>query len=104
MRRPVRHEDAVFGLALAAAFVPALVTLPILWFGAYELKTKVTLTLFVVIGGLGFALAARSRVQRPLQTLANLIAALREKDYSVRGQHPRADDALGLVMAELSEL
>jgi nitrogen fixation/metabolism regulation signal transduction histidine kinase len=103
-RRGPRHEDAVLALALAAAVIPSVVALPILWTGAFELKTKLTLTLFIVLGSIGFAAAARSRVQRPLQTLANLIAALREKDYSVRGRYPRKDDALGLAMSELGDL
>jgi len=99
-----RHEDAVLGLALAAAAVPACVAFCLIWFGDHTLKTQVTLTLFVVLGGGGLALAARARVIVPLQTLANLIAALRERDYSVRGRHPRRDDALGLAMSELGEL
>jgi two-component system nitrogen regulation sensor histidine kinase NtrY len=103
-RRPPRHEDAVLALALLAASVPAMIALPIVWAGSFELKTQITLTLFIVLGSTGFAVAARSRVQRPLQTLANLIAALREKDYSVRGRYVRKDDALGLAMSELGEL
>jgi two-component system nitrogen regulation sensor histidine kinase NtrY len=94
----------VFVFALLALAVPSLIALPILWSGEYDLKTSVTATLAIVVLGGGFALAARGRVQRPLQTLANIIAALREKDYSVRGRHPRKDDALGLAMAELAEL
>ena len=103
-RPPLRHEDAVLALALAAAGIPMLVALPLIWFGGLDLKSCITLTMLVVGGGVGLAFAARSRVQRPLQTLANLIAALRERDYSVRGRHPRRDDALGLAMGELSEL
>lgn len=94
----------MFGFALAAAAVPSAVALPLIWFGGYDLKTAVTLTLFVLGGGLAFAFAARNRVERPLQTLANLIGALRERDYSVRGRHPRKDDALGLAMSELAGL
>ncbi len=100
----LRHEDAVFGLALVALAVPSAIALPILWAGDYDLKTCVTATLAIVVLGGGFALAARARVQRPLQTLANVIAALREKDYSVRARPGRKDDALGLAMAELSAL
>lgn len=91
-------------LALLAMAVPSLIALPLLWAGPYDLKTAVTGTLAIVVLGGGFALAARSRVERPLQTLANIVAALREKDYSVRGRHPRKDDALGLAMGELAEL
>ena len=103
-RRPLRHEDSVLFLALAAAAIPAVIALPLIWFHAYELKTKVTLTLAIAVGSGALALAARARVLRPLQTLANLIASLREKDYAVRGRHPRKDDTLGLVMIELSQL
>ena len=102
--RPIRHEDAVFIFALLAMLVPSFIALPILWLGDFDLKSRVTGTLVILVFGVGFALAARSRVQRPLQTIANIIAALREKDYSVRGRHPRRDDALGLAMAELAEL
>jgi two-component system, NtrC family, nitrogen regulation sensor histidine kinase NtrY len=93
-----------FQLALIAVAVPSLVALPIVWFGGFDPKTKVTLTLFIVLGGGGFALAVRERVVRPLQTLANLIAALRERDYSVRGRPPSRDHALGLAMGELAAL
>jgi nitrogen fixation/metabolism regulation signal transduction histidine kinase len=99
-----RHENAVLALALVAAAVPACVALGLVWVGQHDLKTQITLTLVVVLGGAGFAFAARSRVIVPLQTLANLIAALRERDYSVRGRQPKRDHALGLAMAELGEL
>jgi two-component system nitrogen regulation sensor histidine kinase NtrY len=104
MRKPLRHEDAVLFLALAAAAIPSVIALPLIWFHDYDLKTRVTLTLAIVIGSGGLALAARARVLRPLQTLANLISSLREKDYAVRGRHARKDDTLGLVMTELSQL
>jgi two-component system, NtrC family, nitrogen regulation sensor histidine kinase NtrY len=104
MRRPWRHEDAVLALAVAAVLIPTVVAMPLLWLGPYELKTKITLTLFVVLGAGGFALAVRARVMRPLQTLANLTASLRERDYAVRGRHGRTDDALGLAMSELGVL
>jgi nitrogen fixation/metabolism regulation signal transduction histidine kinase len=51
--------------------------------------------------------AARSiqvRVQRPLQTLSNLLAAIREGDYSFRAREPRDPDALGAVYRELNIL
>jgi nitrogen fixation/metabolism regulation signal transduction histidine kinase len=103
-RPPLRHENAVFGFSLAAAAVPAAIALPLVWTSGFDLKTQVTLTLAIVVGGGGLALAARSRVVRPLETLANLILSLRERDYSVRGRHRRKDDALGLALAELSAL
>ena len=50
------------------------------------------------------AIALRERVVFPLQTLANLLGALREGDYSVRGRSYRDDDALGEVMREINTL
>ena len=40
----------------------------------------------------------------PLQTLSNLLAALREEDYSLRARGARPDDALGEVMVEVNAL
>ena len=46
----------------------------------------------------------RVRVQRPLQTLSNLLAAIREGDYSFRARNPSEADALGAVYHELNTL
>ena len=67
-------------------------------------KVQWTLTVLIVGAWLGFALAVRERVVFPLQTLSNLLGALREGDYSVRGRSPRPDDALGEVMREVNTL
>src|ERR1700733_765114 len=111
-RRAMRHEDAVLMLVLLAVAIPAVIALPLVWLGGFDAKSEVTLTLAIVVGsgGLGvgaggrggLALAARARVMRPLQTLANLTASLRERDYAIRGRHARLDDSLGLAMAELA--
>ena len=42
----------------------------------------------------------RERVVRPLQTLSNMLAALREGDYSIRARGADRDDALGLAFLE----
>ncbi len=46
----------------------------------------------------------REQVVRPLQTLSNMLAAIREQDYSLRARRSRPDDALGLAMLELNTL
>ncbi len=45
----------------------------------------------------------RDRVVYPLQTISNLLAALREDDFSIRAR-VEADDALGNVMMEVNAL
>lgn len=104
MRRAWRHEDAVVALVIAAVLIPTAIALPVLWRGGFELKTKFTLTLVIVVGSGLLVAAVRTRVMRPLQTLSNLTASLRERDYAVRGRHARKDDALGLAMSELGAL
>ncbi|HTJ40927.1 MAG TPA: ATP-binding protein [Kofleriaceae bacterium] len=101
----LRHEDAVFVLALAAAAVPSVIALSILWTGDFDAKTRWTFTLFILGGAVGCAAAVRARVARPLQSLANLIAAVREGDYSVRGHRlGRSDDALDEAISEVNAL
>lgn len=100
----MRHEAHVAWLAVAAAAVPSAIALPLLWLGDFELKTQVTLTLLIGVSTALLAATIRERVVRPLQTLGNLTAALREGDYSVRGRRAGGDDALGLALAELSAL
>jgi nitrogen fixation/metabolism regulation signal transduction histidine kinase len=103
-RRALRHEDAVLALVLLAIAIPAAIALPLVWLGELDLKSRLTLTLAIAVGSGGLALAVRARVMRPLQTLANLTASLRERDYAVRGRHARRDDSLGLAIAELAQL
>jgi nitrogen fixation/metabolism regulation signal transduction histidine kinase len=50
------------------------------------------------------AAAVRVRVERPLQTLANMLAALREGDFTMRGRAARPDDAMGLALTEANLL
>jgi nitrogen fixation/metabolism regulation signal transduction histidine kinase len=100
----ISHEGRVVLLALLAGLPGSACALIILWTGDYAARTQWTLTLLIVAAWLGFAMAVRERVVFPLQTLSNLLAALREGDFSVRGRSPRPDDALGEVMHEVNTL
>jgi len=53
---------------------------------------------------LGFAFSVRHRVVFSLQTLSNLLAAMREEDFSVRARGAGRDDAMGEVMIEVNSL
>lgn len=82
----------------------ALVALIVIWFGGYTPKVQWTLTLFIVSCAGGFILSAREHIVRPLQTMTNLLAALREGDYSIRARGAREDDALGEALLEINSL
>jgi len=58
----------------------------------------------MVIAWLSFAFTAQSRVVFPLRTLSNLLAALREGDFSIRARGANIDDALGEVFREVNAL
>jgi PAS domain S-box-containing protein len=97
-------ERRVALLAFLTGLPGALVALILLWTGDFTPKAQWTLTVFVLVFWLGCALALRERVVMPLQTLSNLLAALREGDYSIRGRAAGFNDALGDVVREVNTL
>ena len=102
--RRLRHDSEILLLALTAGAPGSLVALSMLWFGDHSDKVRWTLSLFIGGAWLTFAFMVRSRVVRPLQTISNLVAALREGDYSIRARGANFDDALGLALAEINLL
>ena len=103
-RKPLPHDVRVFLLALLAGLPGSFTALVLLWTGAASAKVCWTLSVGVLGVYLGAAFAVRERVARPLQTVANLLAALREGDYSVRGRGARGGDPLGEVYLETNAL
>jgi two-component system, NtrC family, nitrogen regulation sensor histidine kinase NtrY len=97
-------EARVFFLALLIGLPGIIATLILLWQGNYDGKTIWTISL--LLGGfwLACAYALREKVRFPLQTLSNLLAAIREGDYSIRARGARRDDALGEIVIELNML
>ena len=102
--KSLTYERRVQLLALAAGLPGSVVALLLLWLGPYSSQTAWTLTFFIVGAWLGFAASLRHRVVFSLQTLSNLLAAMREEDFSLRGRGARADDAMGEVMIEVNAL
>ncbi len=76
----------------------------ILLVGDFTDKTRWTLLLITLGCWVAFAFAARERVIRPLQTIANMIAGLREDDFSIRARGATSEDDLGLAFLEMNAL
>ena len=89
---------------MAAGLPGPLIALILLSTGDYTSRTAWTLGILIVSLWLGFAFSLRHRVVFSLQTLSNLLAALREGDFSVRGRDAQRDDAMGEVMIEVNAL
>jgi two-component system nitrogen regulation sensor histidine kinase NtrY len=96
------HEDRVLLLALSAGAPAVLISLIILWTGDYQARVQWTLSVIMLGFWLGFAFGVRDRVASPLRTLANLLEAMREGDYSIRARGVRGDDAMGEVMQQVN--
>jgi two-component system nitrogen regulation sensor histidine kinase NtrY len=105
-KRRLSHENHVLLQTLLGG-LPAVVTAMVLllWF-VPAADTKIRWTLGLIIFGcwIGYALAVRERVVRPLQTMANLLTALREGDFSTRARGANRDEPLGDVLAEINLL
>ncbi len=102
--RRLSHDRQVFWFTLAGGTPAAIVAMAFLWTHDSSPQLKLTLTLVAIGCWLGFAAAVHTRVVRPLQTIANLLSALREGDFSIRGRGASLEDPLGDVMAEINTL
>jgi two-component system, NtrC family, nitrogen regulation sensor histidine kinase NtrY len=102
--RRLRLDQQLFLLAIGAGVPGAITSLVILWTGDYTLKVQWTLSVIIVATLLGLASSVRTRIIVPLQTLANLLAALREDDFSIRGRTANPADPLGAALVEVNAL
>src|SRR6266446_5447029 len=100
----MRFERRVTLLSLLAGLPAVALCALLLWLGDYSTRTQLTIDLFLVLGWLVVSFKLKERIVRPLQTLSNILAALREGDYSLRGRRAASGDALGEVMLEVNEL
>ncbi|MBI4877776.1 MAG: PAS domain-containing protein [Acidobacteria bacterium] len=104
--RPPRisHEQRILLLALTAGTPGVLAALIVLWTGGYSAKVQWTVAVVVAGFWLIGSYAVRERVVNPLRTLANLLEAMREGDYSIRGRLSRPGDALHEVMQQVNAM
>jgi len=98
------YERRIQLLALAAGLPGSLIAMILLWHGDYSSGAVWTLAFLIISLWLGFAFSLRNRVVFSLQTLSNLLAALREEDFSLRARGARTDDAMGEVIIEVNAL
>ena len=65
---------------------------------------KIALTLAVLFLWFLLTLVLLEQIVRPLQTLSNVVSALREEDYSFRAREANPNDALGELSLEINTL
>jgi len=100
----IGFENHILLLALAGG-APALALAVALLIKEHD-SPQTVWTLGVLLGllWLGFAFSVRNHVVIPLQTLSNVLSALREGDYSLRARGSRRQDSLGELVLEANAL
>lgn len=93
-------------LDAALLLLPAVLCIGLLlWLPADTLsRLRTPLLVSAAIASLLLALRLKQRVVYPLYTLANLLEALREGDFSLRGSRAQRGDAIGEVIWEVNAL
>ena len=102
-RRPGIHSRFVV-LAFLCGLPGACVAQFFILRSAFSDSSKVVLTLLVVLPWLALVLVIRARSRYHLRTVTNLLAALREGDFSFRARDVSRDDPYGEVITELNHL
>jgi PAS domain S-box-containing protein len=97
-------ERNVLLLGLAGGLPAALTLLYVTWALQYSFEVRWTLATIVAAVWIGCAVVAFQMVTRALYLQANLLGALREGDYSIRGTGTQPGSAADLVMQEINAL
>jgi two-component system nitrogen regulation sensor histidine kinase NtrY len=105
-RKRVRllYERRISLFSLFVALPGMLLSGIFIWIEPWSLESRFALTLLALFVWWLLAMALHEQTTRPLQTLANVIAALREEDYSFRARGAATDDALGELSLEVNGL
>lgn len=98
------HERRIQLYALAAGSPAVAASLWMLWYGDFTPKVQWTVTALILVCWFGFANGVRELVASPLRTVANLLEAIREGDYSIRGRTNVEDDSLGEVLEQVNAM
>ena len=91
-------------LAVVSGLPAVVVALIVLWIGRLDVPVKWAVSAVIVALWLGCTYALRERIVHPLRTISNMLAALRENDFSIRARGANPRDPLGEVLHELNLL
>lgn len=98
------YQRRIPALALAAGLPAVTVAAVFVWHAEWPTWARVAVTIVAAGSWVGLVAILRHELIRPLQTLANVLAAFRGGDYSMRVRAEGTDRALGLVSHEVNEL
>jgi two-component system, NtrC family, nitrogen regulation sensor histidine kinase NtrY len=99
----INHDRRILLMALAVGLPAVVATCVLLWLSPYSLEIRGSVAGLILVSWIWLAVVFRDRLIWPLQTISNLLAALREGDFSIRARDT-GNDALGAVMLEINTL
>lgn len=99
-----RHDRRVLLLTALAGLPGVVVALLLLCRSGLDPAMRWPLSLALIAAWLGLSAAAKNHALRPFETIANMLAALREGDFSIRARVGDARDPVSLAYLEINSL
>jgi nitrogen fixation/metabolism regulation signal transduction histidine kinase len=103
-RHRLFYERRIAIFAVLAALPGIALSMIFIWTQAWSRDARVGLTIAVLFLWFLLTLVLLEQIVRPLQTLSNVVSALREEDYSFRAREANPNDALGELSLEINTL
>jgi two-component system, NtrC family, nitrogen regulation sensor histidine kinase NtrY len=103
-RARLLYEHRISLYSFLVALPGLLVATVLVWAQAWSLESRLALIGAELFVWWLLAMALQEQTTRPLQTIANVIASLREEDYSFRARNAAPEDALGELSLEVNAL
>ena len=100
----LRYDKRILLLSIASGLPGTVAAAILLWAGDYSTQTALTVGFAILVLWAIAASSLRHRIIFPLHTMANLLEALRESDFSFRARGARRDDPLGETLFEINAL
>jgi len=100
----INYDRRILLLNLAAGWPAIIAAWVLLWMTPYPWFVRVAAGGAVAYCWIWIGIKSRNHQVRRLQTISNLLAALREGDFSIRAREAGNKDALGAVMFEINTL
>lgn len=97
-------ERRVTGFSVLLVAPGLVVSSILIWTQAWSFQSRLTLIAGELLACLLIGAALHDQIIRPLQTLANVVGALRDEDYSFRARLAVPNDALGELSLEVNAL
>jgi nitrogen fixation/metabolism regulation signal transduction histidine kinase len=103
-RIKLSFDTRILLMTLLISLPGAIVAEIFLWTGNHSLELKWTVTLFIALAWAIGSSMLHQQVIRPMQTLSNMVAAIREEDFSFRLRGGGREDSLADLIFEINSL